>query len=101
MNTDQRGALHQQLFQEKLEKIREADSKAKSFHANPLPADEPFIPARSNKPLTEIQSFPSHLDSRMEERKAYEEETKKRLVQEEEIKAIMDDENRVIILLIS
>ena len=97
MNTDQRGVLHQQHFQEKLEREKEADAKAKTFHANPLPTAEPFIPARSSKPLTEIQSFPSHLDSRMEDRKAYEEDTKKRLAEEEEAKTIMDVENRVLL----
>lgn len=95
LNTDVRGAMHQEEFADRVHKHFEQEEKAREFQANPVPTAEPFIPARSNKPLTEIQSFQSHLDTRMADRKVYEEETKQRLAQEEEAKLAMDAENKV------
>lgn len=97
LNTEVRGALHQEEFADRVHQHFEQEEKARNFHANPVPATEPFIPARSNKPLTEIQSFQSHLDTRMAERKVFEEEAKLRLAQEEEAKLAMDAENKVFI----
>ncbi|KAJ3304301.1 Protein tpx2 [Kappamyces sp. JEL0829] len=81
--TDVRGERHQLSHHEELLQREEEEKRAKEFRANPLPAAEPFVPSRSNKPATEIQSFTSHLDLRMEERKAFEEEQLRKKQQEE------------------
>ncbi|KAJ3351210.1 Protein tpx2 [Kappamyces sp. JEL0680] len=81
--TDVRGERHQLSHHEELLQREEEERRAKEFRANPLPAAEPFVPSRSNKPATEIQSFTSHLDLRMEERKAFEEEQLRKKQQEE------------------
>ncbi len=87
LNTEKRGAKHKQQFLDQLEKEKEQELKAKEFHAQQLPEAEPFIPARSNKPLTEIQTFKSHLEMRMEERKAFEEEQRRKAEEEAASKA--------------
>ena len=88
--TDLRGDLQKKGFRERLEKERLAEEQSKEFHANPLPSQEPFIPSRSAKPLTEIQKFTSHLDMRMEDRKEYEEEQMQRQKVEEEERLHME-----------
>lgn len=80
-----------------MEKEQTCDKKAKQFHANPLPEAEPFIPARSSKPLTEIQPFQSHLDMRMEDRKAFEAEALERQQQEDEARREQEAQKKVFI----
>lgn len=95
MATDIRGEIQQRAIREHLEKEQLEMEKAKEFHANPLPSLEPFIPARSAKPLTEIHSFSHHLDVRMEERKEYEEEQARRQQEEDAAKLEYEEMKRV------
>lgn len=82
-----------------MEKEQDLDKKAKTFHANPLPEAGPFVPARSNKPLTEIQPFQSHLDMRMEDRKAYEAEAQEKQ-QEEEMARLEQEAQRKVMTIV-
>jgi targeting protein for Xklp2 len=94
--TDIRGEIQQRAIREQLEKEQISMEKAKEFHANPLPSLEPFIPARSTKPLTEIQTFSHHLDVRAEERKEYEEEQSRKQQEEEQARLEYEEMKRVI-----
>lgn len=93
--TNVRGEMHQKVMKEQLEKNEQAALDAKQFHANPLPSSDHFIPARSNKPLTEIQEFTSYSELRMEDRKVYEEDQSRRMQEEEETKKVFDAEQEV------
>lgn len=93
--TDIRGEIQQRAIREQLEKEQMEVEKAKEFHANPLPSMEPFIPARSAKPLTEIHTFSHHLDVRMEERKEYEEEQARKQQEEEAARLEYEEMKRV------
>jgi hypothetical protein len=87
LKTDIRGEKHAQLFAEKLQLQEEERKEAVTFHANPLPIADPFVPERSHKPLTEIQPFPSRMEMRLEERKGFEEELLRKQQEEEESNA--------------
>ena len=80
--TDLRGAHYQADFKQKIEK----ESKKKKFIAQPIPISEPFQPERSKKALTEVQPFVSHISTRLEQRKLFDEqkEQQQKQIEQEE-----------------
>jgi targeting protein for Xklp2 len=92
LQTDFRGELYQQQFQEKVKEL----TAVKPFHANPMPNLEPFIPKRSEKPLTEVEAFSLNTDARAEERRKFEESQSKRLQMEEEAKRALEKQKEVL-----
>jgi hypothetical protein len=93
LQTDFRGELYQQQFQEKVKEL----NTVKPFHANPVPNLEPFIPKRSEKALTEVEGFSLNTDARAEERKKFEEAQNKRLQMEEEAKKELEKQKEVLL----
>ncbi|KAJ3041533.1 Protein tpx2 [Rhizophlyctis rosea] len=73
LETDIRHMMYQMSLEEKLEHERLEQQRAKLFKAQPLPHDEPFVPKRSEKPLTEIDEVVLFTEMRSEERRAFEE----------------------------
>lgn len=72
--TDARGQRYQEQFRNKLTKWRQIE-KEHQFKALPLPTyPEVFVPKKSNKPLTHVESVHLQTDRRAEEREAYEQE---------------------------
>ncbi|KAL2919499.1 hypothetical protein HK105_201146 [Polyrhizophydium stewartii] len=84
--TDLRGAIHQSALEQRLAREQEAERQRRAFHANPLPDAEPFVPKKSDKPLTEIQPIVLHTDVRAHERSDYEETKRQRELEEERLK---------------
>jgi hypothetical protein len=69
-----KAALAQKLAQEEA-----AMQQQHNFVAHAMPADTIFMPERSDKPLTQIDGFVLATDIRGEERKVFDEETKRRI----------------------
>ncbi|KAJ3269881.1 hypothetical protein HDV01_000843 [Terramyces sp. JEL0728] len=83
--TDKRGEVYKQHLQEKLDHEKQELQKQAEFKAQPLPPQDPFMPKKSEKPLTEIQEFQSHLTNRQKERQIYEQSIKEKQQQEQEL----------------
>lgn len=63
------------------------------FQAGPVPYDvieQPFVPKKSEKPVTEPEDVALRTSARSDERKVYEEEKKKRELEELEVKQRME-----------
>ncbi|KAJ3278773.1 Protein tpx2 [Borealophlyctis nickersoniae] len=86
LETDIRGALHRMTLEEKRAKELEEAAAAKRFVAKPIPALEPFIPKKSDRPVTEPDDVVLHSDVRAEERRAFEEQQREKERADEERK---------------
>ncbi|KAG0286833.1 hypothetical protein BGZ96_009123 [Linnemannia gamsii] len=72
--TDARGQRYQEQFRNKLTKWRQIE-KEHQFKALPLPTyPEVFVPKKSNRPLTHIETVHLQTDRRAEVREVYEQE---------------------------
>lgn len=69
-----RGGQYQKAFQHKIEE----ESIQKKFLAQPMPLCQPFQPERSKKKLTAVKPFISHTDTRVEQRKHFDDEKDRR-----------------------
>ncbi len=65
-------------MEEKLSYEEYESEMKKRFRAQPIPSHAPFIPKKSSKAPTEPESLHLHLEERMEERKAFDEELKRK-----------------------
>ncbi|KAJ3252385.1 hypothetical protein HK103_001598 [Boothiomyces macroporosus] len=97
LETDKRGELYKHQLQEKLEQEQEELQKQAEFRAQPLPPLDPFLPKKSDKPLTEIQEFQSHLSNRQKERQKYEQSLKEKQQQEQELLEKMEKLKKVFL----
>jgi hypothetical protein len=96
LETDFRGELYQQQFQEKVKKMNAVND----FHANPVPNLEAFIPKRSEKPLTDVHEFELNSTVRALERKKFEEDQSRRHEEEEKIRMEIEGQKHVFLRLI-
>lgn len=81
--TEIRG-VQQQQFSELQQNL--CDKDVKTFKANPMPIlDRPFIPAKCNKPLTEVLDIPLHSDKRATARVEFDERMKMKMAEIEQM----------------
>jgi hypothetical protein len=90
--TEERGEEYQKSFEERLHEEALRLEQQAQFHANPMPLSAPFIPKKSNRPVTESEPVLLHTEVRREERQAFEEDMKRK---ELEMKAIQLEEERL------
>ncbi|KAL1920707.1 uncharacterized protein VTP21DRAFT_1084 [Calcarisporiella thermophila] len=78
--TDLRGERYQKRFQERLALWKHREREQMRFHARPIPVshDCPFIPKVSDAPLTEANPIHLHLEDRMQNRRAFDAEIRRR-----------------------
>ena len=95
METDIRHMIYQISLEEKLEHERLEQQRAKHFRAQPLPHDEPFVPKRSDRPLTEVDDVVLFTEMRSEERRAFEEMLKQKEEMEQRERERMKREQEV------
>ncbi|TPX30106.1 hypothetical protein SmJEL517_g06255 [Synchytrium microbalum] len=94
-HTDERGALHQQTFQNMIQKESEEKENASRFKAHPIPdLSTQFVPKKSTKPLTEPEEVELHTMTRAEERKVFEDELKKKEEMEEILRREMAEKEQ-------
>ncbi|KAJ3042781.1 Protein tpx2 [Rhizophlyctis rosea] len=84
LETDIRHMFHQMTLEERLEKERAEEERAKNFKAQPLPHVEPFIPKKSERPVTDPDEVLLFTEMRADERRVFEERLKERERMEEE-----------------
>ncbi|KAJ3415029.1 hypothetical protein HDV05_005674 [Chytridiales sp. JEL 0842] len=82
--TEIRSHLHQQ--QAHLQAEREPSRSNHTFVAQPMPVFEPFIPKKSEKPITMPEEVFLRSEMRAEERKAFEEQRRQREQEEAEMR---------------
>jgi len=70
--------MHSAAFEEKKYEEKMNQENAKIFHAQPLPNLQPFIPAKSNRPLTTCENVILNSDIRAEERRRFDEQLKQK-----------------------
>lgn len=82
-------------MEKRLQEEEAARKRAAEFHAQPVPCVEPFVPKKSEKPLTE--NVPIHLNTgmRADERKQFEEGLKQREMDIEAMKHQQEKEEEV------
>ncbi|KAI9137423.1 hypothetical protein BKA69DRAFT_920618 [Paraphysoderma sedebokerense] len=73
LKTDIRGDSYQKQLAEHLLKEQVEKENATKFHARPLPDPVPFVPKKSDKPLTDHGDIVLHTNMRAEERKLFDE----------------------------
>lgn len=64
LKTEERGAFKESALSQKLRCKEEEDQALRQFQARPLPPAEPFVPAPSQKPLTEPELPPLRTEER-------------------------------------
>eukprot|EP00842_Homolaphlyctis_polyrhiza_P003859 jgi/Hompol1/4474/HPOL_001733-RA len=82
LQTDLRGALYKMSLEQKLAREKQEAARLREFHANPMPDGEPFLPKRSDRPLTHPDDITLHTDVRSKERDAFDEQRAQREAQE-------------------
>ncbi|KAI9101159.1 hypothetical protein DFS34DRAFT_459004 [Phlyctochytrium arcticum] len=95
LETDIRGDFARLTLQEKLEQEEYEKQRAREFHANPLPLDEPFRPEPSSRPLTNVSDVVLNTDLRAEERKAFEDALRQKEAMEQELRETMRKEREL------
>ncbi len=96
LRTDERGEVYQYELEKKIHEDEMQSQTVKNFIAQPLPFAEPFIPHKSAKRPTEPESFHLNTDTRLHERKTFDEQIKRKMEYEEELKLMLEKERLVI-----
>lgn len=99
LETNLRGEMYQSQLA--MQKAREEAKAVAQFNfvANPLPRDEIFFPEKSDKELTHVEGFILATEVRSEERHAFDETNKRRVEEEEALKAKHERREKVYIVL--
>lgn len=92
LQSELRSQLHREQLNRKLAEEQEQLQKARDFHARPAPHPQPFLPAKSTKPLTQVEPLPLHSSERAEKRREFDEKLKKK---EEELAELQAEQERL------
>ena len=91
METEERG----RKFESDPTHTEDHDNAEFVFKANPLPADNVFIPKKSTKPLTQSQDIVLHTEERSKERSAFDHEIAVKEQQQESLRKIEESKKMV------
>ncbi|KAI8909703.1 hypothetical protein EDD86DRAFT_144063 [Gorgonomyces haynaldii] len=86
LETELRGMQKEQQLQKQLLELEQKRKEEAHFKAHPLPKLDPFVPQKSDKPLTEVVDPQLNTEMRAEERKEFDLQIQRRLQDEEEAK---------------
>lgn len=98
LESEEKHYLAQQKLMQQIAEEEEKRKKAMEFKARPFKEPKPFVPKKSNKPLTEIDEFALNSDVRSQKRRLFDEmmHEKELLAQEAERKRQILEEVRYL-----
>jgi hypothetical protein len=97
--TEDRGELYQAEFEKQKYFDELNDKLSKQFHAQPLPANVPFVPAKSTKAPTEPEPMFLTTENRLAQRKVFDEFMRQKMQEQEELKRMLEKEREVKLVL--
>ncbi len=97
LTTEERGTLHKNLWQQRVEAEFDQENRVRQFKAKPFVAKTPFGPSKSTQPLTEIDDIVLNSDRRAVQRQVYENTKMEKQMAYEQAKRQFEIEEQVII----
>lgn len=91
LETEMRGQIAQQVYQQQLEQEMQEDKKRRNFKARPI-LQATFELKKSNAPLTEVSNFELNSDTRSQKRREFDEHLKQK---EAELAALRAEQERL------